>query len=611
MNTDCDPFVYEAAQDVRWSSAVRANSTTMNRTLASRGPKRRSRKANSVVLRCTLAFAASLTVLPVVYFYRTIETRHPHPPPHQPPLLHERLEGFRNRDGGPGGHARDPPASKGRPLDGPVLTAYLEPPETLTVAKSGLFRRNTSADRLRSVTFPDVRDCDTLMEDFPVDAYPLTDPFLPWIHDYFPSDDGRAVQFVAQNRRRCDTGDGEAETMKFWEPQVSLFQGVPVEVVATRTGVGGKEDRYRLAPSRGEATHNATRFQCRFHTRTATVTTLSVHPFDYEYVTWRKGRPGSKGMFDSHGKDTALFWLSQLLFSCPVPEEFQTLLLHGRPTERGGAGSDAAAASASHSQPVLHMDLIPIRTPPRTLPLLTSGQLGPYFSSTPLYDLEKSFGKDQILPNMDDAGRWQNLPICRRHDSAPQVPPLSKGTSPSLHGAGESLEVSTLPDWPTKKPFRLVACTWTSSSYTRRGDAVRVTDSAKRLREWIHFHLMVGVDHVYIYDNTDAGSSGEVSDLRRVAESFGREVLTYHVWPAKICNNNRPGHRNPGERSSQYGAESSCRARYGGRTEWMTFLDTDEYMVRTQEFRLHTVTDGRCHRCPHYSIIQHSRPSLL
>jgi hypothetical protein len=42
---------------------------------------------------------------------------------------------------------------------------------------------------------------------------------------------------------------------------------------------------------------------------------------------------------------------------------------------------------------------------------------------------------------------------------------------------------------------------------------------------------------------------------------------------------NRPAHKSPGERSSQYAAESSCRERHGELTEWLTFIDTDEYMV--------------------------------
>jgi hypothetical protein len=42
-----------------------------------------------------------------------------------------------------------------------------------------------------------------LPEQWPVDEYPDADPFLPWIHDVFPTDDGKLIQFVAQNKRRC------------------------------------------------------------------------------------------------------------------------------------------------------------------------------------------------------------------------------------------------------------------------------------------------------------------------------------------------------------------------------------------------------------------------
>ena len=133
-----------------------------------------------------------------------------------------------------------------------------------------------------------------------------------------------------------------------------------------------------------------------------------------------------------------------------------------------------------------------------------------------------------------------------------------------------------------KKPYQFVACTWTSASYTRRGDAIRISDSAARLTEWILFHLMVGVQHIYVYDNTDPSSASSQSnhtELWEVTKKFPADKVTYHSWPCKICNNNRPANSNPGERSSQYAAEASCRERYGPLAEWMTFLDVDEYLV--------------------------------
>jgi Glycosyltransferase family 92 len=513
-----------------------------------------TKRKQNVFIRSILVFLAGAVFLPILYVYQILEIKHVP----TSSTVHKNLQQFQEGVLKSGArlttistkHIKDTPDTKRSPKD-LVLTAFLESPNSLDHHATPLRIRKTTATELKQVTFPNVRNCSTLMQDFPIDNYPHQDPFLPWIHDMIPTVDGASIQFVAQNRRRCHTGDGEIDTMKFWEPQISLLQGVPVVVSQTQPqheGAGTSRSTatmttYRLASSFQEATHNATRFQCRFHHGDTVITTLSVFPFDYEYVTWRKGK---RALFQPIGKETELFWTSQLLFSCPVPVEFQ-MLLSPQDHQTSGIGNDV---------PAMYVDLIPIRTPARQQYLLTPEQMGPSYSSQKTFDLQEAFGERHILPLMDDAGRWQNLPVCRRNDSSIQSQKKDQ-----------------------QKPYRLVACTWTSSSYTRRGDAVRVSDSAQRLREWITFHLMVGVDHVYIYDNS-VTSVGETSELRTVAESFHAEQLTYHVWPCKICNNNRPSHKNPGERSSQYAAEASCRTRYGERTEWMTFLDTDEYMVR-------------------------------
>lgn len=518
---------------------------------ASRQSAKRRRRGNAFV-RNVLIILVGAVVLPILYVYQIFEIKHV---PTGPSTIHKSLERFQN--GIPKGGTR-PQKTNTRPIkdiaynqkrspDDLVLTAFLEPPETLHSESNPLPVRDTSASKLQSIRFPNVKICSTLMQDFPIDTYPLQDPFLPWIHDLVPTLDGTSIQFVAQNRRRCHTGDDEVDTMKFWEPQISLMQGVPVVVSQPRqqqhqpqVAANTTTVTYRLAASFQEATVNATRFQCRFHHGDTAITTLSRFPFDYEYVTWRKGK---KALFQTKGKETELFWTSQVLFSCPVPEEYQSLLRKQK-----------VQTIREDHRPALYVDLIPIRTPARQKYLLTPEQTGPNLSNKKNFDLRTSYGNSHVLPPMDDAGRWQNLPVCPR-------------TDPVVQASAEK-----------EKPYRMVACTWTSASYTRRGDAVRVSDSAQRLREWITFHLMVGVDHVYIYDNSDT-ANGESSELREVAGSFSPDQLTYHVWPCKICNNNRPAHTNPGERSSQYAAEASCRTRYGELTEWMTFLDTDEYMV--------------------------------
>lgn len=53
----------------------------------------------------------------------------------------------------------------------------------------------------------------------PVDA----DPYLPWIHDLFPSKDGKHVEFIISNKRRCNTDPKVFQAdLKNLESQVAL-----------------------------------------------------------------------------------------------------------------------------------------------------------------------------------------------------------------------------------------------------------------------------------------------------------------------------------------------------------------------------------------------------
>uniref|UniRef100_A0A7S4AJF7 Glycosyltransferase family 92 protein n=1 Tax=Pseudo-nitzschia australis TaxID=44445 RepID=A0A7S4AJF7_9STRA len=583
--------------------------------------KRRSTHRHNTLLRC-ICFSVIATLIYVQFKVAT--TVNIEPPPAQ--AIHKGLEGFqkgsprkspdllavRNRNRNRNDIVSDieakesptPAASlpnQNYAEKSLVLTAYLEPQETMVEFdidnnehdnnRLPSFKRNTSTSRLRSVAFPNANNCSTLMQNFPVDDFPVgVDGWLPWIHDYFPSLDKTSIHFVAQNRRRCDTGADNKDKMKFWAPQVSLFQGIPVVVEdpnlagtkpepksthGRRIGKDAATPTYRLASSFQEATHNATRFQCRFHHGGTTITTLSVFPFDYEFVNQQKHKKTM--IFPPGDRDTQLFWLSQLVFTCPLPEEFQPLL--ASPSSLITTESSKKVAIDDQHQPALYVDLIPIRTPVRTdYNLLLDKLYAEVNKTSESAYLQEVFGRNHTIPSMDDAGRWENLPICRRSDNVLVPPSSSKSGGGRDQQQPSMVEIDTAQE--SKKPYRLVACTWASSAYKRRGDVHGVSDSVQRLKEWIQFHLMVDIDHIYVYDNTDTSiTSGNSSDLYDVTRSFGADRVTYNPWPCKICNNNKPAQSSPGERSSQYAAESSCRKRYGELSEWMTFIDIDEYMV--------------------------------
>jgi hypothetical protein len=88
---------------------------------------------------------------------------------------------------------------------------------------------------------------------------------------------------------------------------------------------------------------------------------------------------------------------------------------------------------------------------------------------------------------------------------------------------------------------------------------------------------MVGFDHIYVYDNSGAHSNE--TSLADVLDNYPSSQVTRIDWPSLVCNNNVPRVESPGERSSQYAAENSCRTRYAPYTEWMASIDTDEYLV--------------------------------
>lgn len=69
-----------------------------------------------------------------------------------------------------------------------VLKAYVEPIDFKEWETKPLPVRSTaSADQLEEIIFPKLNSCNNLPEMIPADEYPEHDPFLPWIHDVFPT----------------------------------------------------------------------------------------------------------------------------------------------------------------------------------------------------------------------------------------------------------------------------------------------------------------------------------------------------------------------------------------------------------------------------------------
>jgi len=401
----------------------------------------------------------------------------------------------------------------------------------------------------------------------------------------FFSDDGKFIQFVAQNRRRCHTGTTaeEKEILHLTQPNIALFQHVPVKRV---TQPATNETRYRLSShEQADADGIATRFICRF--KPSMEETMSTYNFDYDYASHRKRL---RNTFQYKDGGILSVHLSQFLFvslpqfivtgvqvmvhfiahtsyfnthfnilwkfqKCPVPKTLVHTIKTGE--------------SVIDDWATLFVDVIPIRTPPRYG--MANEFLQPRYSDRlpdkveDRFDPRIEWGENHVIPRIEDSGRWENFPICR---------PSGKEYYPTTDVAAAP-NTGTDEDVPPKR-HRLAACMWASAGYTTRGNRFAVNDGQRRLLEWITFNKLLGFDHFYLYDNSYAFSND--TTLKPIADLFPNDV-TYIKWPFQVCNNNPNNVDSPGERSSQYAAESSCRLRFGPHVQWIGQFDIDEYLI--------------------------------
>ena len=416
---------------------------------------------------------------------------------------------------------------KPHPQPDAVLTAYIEQIDFNEWKTQPLPQRKLAkAEKLTKITYPQLRSCQRLIQQWPVDedneySQPpptLVDSFLPWIHDVFPTHDGKYIQFVAQNRRRCHTGKKDKAIISHMAPQASLFQHVPVKRVTDPQQDAQTETRYQLVPhDQADPDGITTRFICRF--KPSMEETLSVFNFDYDWTAYRKHY---KQTFKEDDGGIKSIHTTQLIFRCPVPESLQE-------TIRTGGSVDEETDWAK-----LFVDLIPIRTPPRYGD--PTQFLAPWYKSfeTPgIFDPVAAWGDSHVLPKIEDSGRWENIPICK-----PSLMTFEGQTANDLaESDSKSVSVTTTDSAgatnkvPPVKKHRLVSCIWASAGYTTRGNRFAINDGQRRLLEWISHNKEIGFDHFYVYDNTHAFMNE--TSLKGIAKLFPGEV-TYIPWPSKV-----------------------------------------------------------------------------
>ncbi len=93
-------------------------------------------------------------------------------------------------------------------------------------------------------------------------------------------------------------------------------------------------------------------------------------------------------------------------------------------------------------------------------------------------------------------------------------------------------------------------------------------DDAAYLPEWIEFHKLQGVKHFFLYNNCSTDDYSAI--LKPYVKS---KEVTLIDWPHK---------HNPADGMAwngiQCGAYVDCLQNFGKQTDWIAFIDTDEFL---------------------------------
>ena len=92
------------------------------------------------------------------------------------------------------------------------------------------------------------------------------------------------------------------------------------------------------------------------------------------------------------------------------------------------------------------------------------------------------------------------------------------------------------------------------------------------IKEWVEYHLLIGFEHVYIYDNN---SSEPIS--RTLSAYVDSRLVTVIDFPLDV--------------DQQRKAYSDCLQKYGSQCKWLAFIDIDEFIVPKLENDIRDILD--------------------
>lgn len=102
-----------------------------------------------------------------------------------------------------------------------------------------------------------------------------------------------------------------------------------------------------------------------------------------------------------------------------------------------------------------------------------------------------------------------------------------------------------------------------------------IKDENKYLKEWIDWHLSIGINHFYIYDN--ASTIPVEQTIRSLYDDIS--LFTVVDWSDKYTH-------------MQIEAYNHCLKNYGSENEWIAFIDTDEFIHTLNNINLNMLLNS-------------------
>jgi Glycosyltransferase family 92 len=110
-----------------------------------------------------------------------------------------------------------------------------------------------------------------------------------------------------------------------------------------------------------------------------------------------------------------------------------------------------------------------------------------------------------------------------------------------------------------RKPLLIMLC-WHCYTLVRTHPQIR--NQNDDLREWIDYHIALGVSRFYMFD---AGGGGRTPATAVIQDLIDDHTVIYHDT-----------HTNPKKQNRKY---ERCIRQYRNKHQWLAFIDVDEFIV--------------------------------